>query len=67
MTTVTNTNERVERVTLADGYLHVDLLGGLRLSAPFDGHVPDDTRSRLSADVPSFDWDDLPDDPVTPS
>jgi len=62
MTTLTNNDERVKGLTFADGYLHIDLLDGLRLSGPFKadgGEAP--SRSRLSETPPSF-WDDLDDD-----
>ena len=61
MTTLTNNDARVKSFTFADGYLHIDLLDGLRLSGPLqtaEGEAP--SRSRLSETPPSF-WDDMDD------
>ncbi len=61
MTTQTNNDERVKSFTFADGFLHIDLLDGLRLTGPLktaEGAAP--SRSRLSETPPSF-WDDMDD------
>jgi hypothetical protein len=61
MTTLTNSDERVKSFTFADGYLHIDLFDGLRLSGPLktaESEAP--SRARLSETPPSF-WDDLDD------
>lgn len=59
MTTLTNNDERVKSFTFADGYLHIDLLDGLRLSGPVKTAETDTpSRSRLSETPPSF-WDDM--------
>ena len=61
MTTLTNNDERVKSFTFADGYLHIDLRDGLRLSGPLQAAERDaPSRSRLSETPPSF-WDDLDD------
>jgi hypothetical protein len=47
---------RVKELSLIDGYLHIDLFDGLRLSGPIKR--AQEAVSRLSEDPPSFDWDD---------
>jgi hypothetical protein len=47
---------RVKELSLIDGYLHIDLFDGLRLSAPLKR--AQEAVSRLSEDPPLFDWDD---------
>jgi len=63
MTTLTNNDERVKGLTFADGYLHIDLLDGLRLSAPFKAEAGAEpaSHSRLQETPPSF-WDDMDDE-----
>lgn len=47
---------RVKQLSLIDGYFHIDLFDGLRLSAPIKRAQA--AVARLSEDPPSFDWDD---------
>ena len=47
---------RVKELSLIDGYFHIDLFDGLRLSAPIKR--AQQAVSRLSEDPPNFGWDD---------
>ena len=47
---------RVKQVTLAEGYLHIDLLDGLRLSGPANSPPTKDTRPRLVETAPGSAW-----------
>jgi hypothetical protein len=49
-------DNRVKELSLIDGYFHIDLFDGLRLSGPIKR--AQEAVSRLSEDPPSFDWDD---------
>ena len=55
-TTTLTSDTRVKEVSLIDGYFHIDLFDGLRLSAPLKR--AQEAVSRLSEDPPNFDWDD---------
>jgi hypothetical protein len=57
MSTTTQTQDtRVKELLLIDGYFHIDLFDGLRLSAPIKR--AQEAVSRLSEDPPTFDWND---------
>lgn len=47
---------RVKELSLIDGYFHIDLFDGLRLTAPLKR--AQQAVSRLSEDPPNFGWDD---------
>lgn len=48
-------DERVKQVTLAEGYLHIDLRDGMRLSGPLK--IPArPARSRLVETAPGSPW-----------
>jgi hypothetical protein len=56
-----NNNERVKELFFAEGYFHIDLFDGMRLSGPIRnnaGELPG--KSRLVETGPSSDWDDGP-------
>lgn len=48
---------RVKEVTLAEGFLHIDLFDGLRLTGPLKraGGSPD--KNQLVETAPGSDWD----------
>jgi hypothetical protein len=57
-----NSDQRVKNAFVAEGYLHIDLFDGMRLSGPIRnnaGEVPG--KSRLVETGPSSDWNDGPD------
>jgi hypothetical protein len=54
-----NNNERVKELFFAEGYFHIDLFDGMRLSGPIRnnaGELPG--KSRLIETGPSSDWQD---------
>jgi hypothetical protein len=56
-----NCDQRVKNAFVAEGYLHIDLFDGMRLSGPIRnnaGELPG--RSRLVETGPSSDWNDVP-------
>jgi hypothetical protein len=46
---------RVKELSLIDGYFHIDLFDGLRLSGPIKR--AQEAVARLSEEPPQFDWD----------
>jgi hypothetical protein len=54
--TTPSPDTRVKELSLIDGYFHIDLFDGLRLSAPLKR--VQEAVSGLSEDPPAFDWDD---------
>jgi hypothetical protein len=54
-TTTLPPDTRVKELSLTDGYFHIDLFDGLRLSGPIKR--AQEAVSRLSEEPPSFDWD----------
>jgi hypothetical protein len=54
--TTPTSNTRVKELSLIDGYFHIDLFDGLRLSGPIKR--AQEAVARLSEDPPAFDWDD---------
>jgi hypothetical protein len=49
---------RVKDLFVADGYFHIDLFDGMRLSGPVRNNAGDGARSsRLVETGPSSDWD----------
>jgi hypothetical protein len=56
-----NGDQRVKNAFIAEGYFHIDLFDGMRLSGPVRNNAGDlPGKSRLVETGPSSDWDDGP-------
>jgi hypothetical protein len=61
MNNLTNCDQRVKNAFIAEGYFHIDLFDGMRLSGPIRNNAGDShAKPRLVQTGPSSDWNDAP-------